>query len=532
MCTVGIEDNMAINQTHVHPHYTLPGVMHYLQTEFTKNERDRITWELERSEMKARIAKLEGENRDLKYQLNHVQSKTAFVKDEGEEKSVSDSLLKSKLAVQENVKEIIYLLKSPNVVNQLDALHSKDAGSHLHDLERLNINGSKEGSFDTNGMDLLNSALSEVKPKQNISTGTSSTKVDSLFAVAKKHEDKCAVSKIHSDLPKIDIISSYGDHMALYDADTKSLEIHKVDASLGSKSVKKMVVEQGGDIVKFFWVSPSKFLVIDKSFHLKLFSISNASLISDLNLLQGLDEPLSFDDIINIDFKNKFLLIAANNKPHVNIWELNNIDASDDVPIDIKETYVISHDDDDDDDDADGDATDILDCILGITEKSLILLSSNPYQLVIYNFEGVLLQKIDLKIDAILSRKPIEERCHLFLNEKTSKLLIQLNNDTLLVYSFDQKKIISKEKLAPASTLPIQINLNDSIITISYSNGDFGFKNLENLEPLIDEVIIANINSTENEEHVIFSSNLIVSSTPVLIARNKNNEILLHKIKI
>lgn len=115
--------------------------------------------------------------------------------------------------------------------------------------------------------------------------------------------------------------------------------------------------------------------------------------------------PLSFDDIINIDFKNKFLLIAANNKPHVNIWELNNIDASDDVPIDIKETYVISHDDDDDDD-ADGDATDILDCILGITEKSLILLSSNPYQLVIYNFEGVLLQKIDLKIDAILSRKP------------------------------------------------------------------------------------------------------------------------------
>ncbi|CAI4049405.1 hypothetical protein SUVZ_13G1680 [Saccharomyces uvarum] len=528
---------MAINQTHVHPHYTLPGVMHYLQTEFTKNERDRITWELERSEMKARIAKLEGENRDLKYQLNHVQSNTAFVKDEGEEKSVSDSLLKSKLAVQENVKEIIYLLKSPNVANQLDALHSKDAGFHLHDLERLNINSSKEGNSITNGMDLLNNALSDVKPKEDISTGSSSTKVESLFAVPKKHEDKGATSKIHSDLPKIDIISSYGDHMALYDADTRSLEIHKVDASLGSKSVKKMVVEQGGEIVKFFWVSPSKFLVIDKSFHLKLFSISNASLISDLDLLQGLDEPLSFDDIINIDFKNNFLLIAASNKPHVNIWELNNIDAIGDIPIDIKETYVIVHDDDDDDDDGDedGDATNILDCILGITEKSLILLSSNPYQLVIYNFEGVLLQKINLKLDAIFSRKMGElvgERCHLFLNEKTSKLLIQLNNETLFVYSFDQKKIISKEKLTPVSTLPIQIYLNDSIITISYSNGDFGFKNLENLEPLIDEVFIANINLTENEEHVIFSSNLIVGSTPVLIARNKNNEILLHKIKI
>ncbi|CAI4921337.1 BTE_HP_G0221930.mRNA.1.CDS.1 [Saccharomyces cerevisiae] len=68
---------MAINQAHVHPHYTLPGVMHYLQNGFTKNERDRITWELE-------AVSPEGEK---------------------EEKHVPDSLLQSKLAVQENVKK-------------------------------------------------------------------------------------------------------------------------------------------------------------------------------------------------------------------------------------------------------------------------------------------------------------------------------------------------------------------------------------------------------------------------------------------
>ncbi|CAI4677490.1 AKR_collapsed_G0041360.mRNA.1.CDS.1 [Saccharomyces cerevisiae] len=113
---------MAINQAHVHPHYTLPGVMHYLQTEFTKNERDRITWELERSEMKARIAELEGENRDLKHQLNQIQSKAVSPEGEKEEKHVPDSLLQSKLAVQENVKEIIYLLKGPNTVNQLESI--------------------------------------------------------------------------------------------------------------------------------------------------------------------------------------------------------------------------------------------------------------------------------------------------------------------------------------------------------------------------------------------------------------------------
>ncbi|KAG5366389.1 Factor arrest protein 8 [Yarrowia sp. B02] len=46
--------------------YTLPGVMKYLQREWQRNEKDRIQWELERAEMRARIARLEGENKSLK----------------------------------------------------------------------------------------------------------------------------------------------------------------------------------------------------------------------------------------------------------------------------------------------------------------------------------------------------------------------------------------------------------------------------------------------------------------------------------
>lgn len=37
--------------------------MRFLQTEWHRHERDRNNWEIERAEMKARIAKLEGENR-------------------------------------------------------------------------------------------------------------------------------------------------------------------------------------------------------------------------------------------------------------------------------------------------------------------------------------------------------------------------------------------------------------------------------------------------------------------------------------
>ncbi|KAF8894433.1 WD40-repeat-containing domain protein [Infundibulicybe gibba] len=45
--------------------FTLSGVLHYLQTEWRRYERDRNEWEIERAEMRARIALLEGERRSF-----------------------------------------------------------------------------------------------------------------------------------------------------------------------------------------------------------------------------------------------------------------------------------------------------------------------------------------------------------------------------------------------------------------------------------------------------------------------------------
>jgi len=44
---------------------TIIGVMRFLQTEWHRHERDRNGWEIERQEMKGRIAKLEGMTRKL-----------------------------------------------------------------------------------------------------------------------------------------------------------------------------------------------------------------------------------------------------------------------------------------------------------------------------------------------------------------------------------------------------------------------------------------------------------------------------------
>ncbi|KAH6684875.1 striatin Pro11 [Plectosphaerella plurivora] len=50
------------NQPHA-TEYTLQGVMRFLQTEWHRHERDRNSWEIERQEMKGRIAALEGQAR-------------------------------------------------------------------------------------------------------------------------------------------------------------------------------------------------------------------------------------------------------------------------------------------------------------------------------------------------------------------------------------------------------------------------------------------------------------------------------------
>lgn len=53
--------------------YTLPGVMHYLRTEWQQRERARIEWEIERAELRSRLNRLEMENHQLQAQRDSLQ---------------------------------------------------------------------------------------------------------------------------------------------------------------------------------------------------------------------------------------------------------------------------------------------------------------------------------------------------------------------------------------------------------------------------------------------------------------------------
>ncbi|KAK9239485.1 Striatin family-domain-containing protein [Lipomyces kononenkoae] len=82
--------------------YTLQGVMRFLQTEWHKNERDRIQWEIEKAEMKARIARLEGEKRGNERLIESFVKRINML-----EKSLSEERAKLGNPIPESIKESV-----------------------------------------------------------------------------------------------------------------------------------------------------------------------------------------------------------------------------------------------------------------------------------------------------------------------------------------------------------------------------------------------------------------------------------------
>lgn len=101
--------------------YSLPGIIHYLQSEFTRNEKDRIDFEARIGEMNAKIAHLEGqvknlteENHKLRGQLNsknnHKQHDNA--KYNGKIKPLDLNPLKeARDRLQKRLEEVSYVLR-------------------------------------------------------------------------------------------------------------------------------------------------------------------------------------------------------------------------------------------------------------------------------------------------------------------------------------------------------------------------------------------------------------------------------------
>lgn len=476
--------------------YTLPGVMHYLQTEFTKNERDRIAWELERCEMKSRIALLEGENRTLRYELSTLKMKHPTELNNLDTSIQEPLLLKSKLAVQENVKEIVYLLKSPNVTDQLNTLTDKT--DEMHMLESLNLGrgvNSGSGAIQTsnreggvnyldqsfNGADTL-AESTERPPEQSHNNPRDRTNVEdsdtdtiipeemphnrsksegrprasSLFA--SKNGDappklflRCKRLRYH--LASVDKLVVSNFNMLTYGRD--GLMKHwMIEPNLNcNDKLTKSFHGCAPELLGLYWLDSQKFLTVD-NYGLKVWSINENDPLLKLDVFQASTE-LKFDDILNIDFKNKWLVLTKIDKVH--IWEV--LRTKNNLKIGSKYTVQAT--------------SKIADSILGMTEKSLIVFYEDFCELVIYNFQGEVLQKVSLKDTIEKGRKAQTfNDVHvgkLYLNKQSSKLLIQLDN-LISIYSFDRKKIILAEALHNVPTSVVFRSPRDYVV-FAYDDG-------------------------------------------------------------
>ncbi|EDO14414.1 hypothetical protein Kpol_197p2 [Vanderwaltozyma polyspora DSM 70294] len=471
-----------VQPQHVHPHYTLPGIMHYLQTEFTKNERDRISWELEKFEMKSRIAQLEGENRDLRYKLsklNVLNNNHKSTNDVENEKTLDEAQVftNSRLAVQENVKEIIYLLKNTNI----DVLNNVniDSREKLHNLQSLNA---------TSSVDQKMVANQELTPSFHELLSDSS-------------------------IENIKLLKVSSDNSIIISGDN-SIEKFNIDPNNFGKSNRMLYTGVSSNLIDVY-AANNNIISLDDT-NIKTWLVNHQDISSTYDLLSSDNTEIDLKLVRDVDFKNNWLLLTTNEKIH--IWKilLPQEDKKNEITIETKQQI-----------DKESENRTILSASYGITEKSIVVFYNNPFELIIYNFQGTILQKIDLSnsID-ITSVKPdlSDVFIKLHLNKDSSKLLLQLDN-LIVCYSFDQRQVVLRYTL-PSIPDAISYKFIKDIIAISYQDGTMEVRKLSNFNNIIKEYKSKTAPSTTHHLLELF----IVNNIPFLASATNNNKITLHKL--
>lgn len=526
------------------PHYTLPGVMHYLQTEFTKNERDRITWDLERLEMKSYINQLESENRELRHKLSVLRSQhqshtvTDNQLEDDEKLSLKqnskeiDSLVKSRLRVQENVKEIIYLLNGPNITSDLNTITNRNLP--LHQMEDLNLNTSTQHILNVNSDLESESSDNNIiqKDNRNIDSKEASdvngAYVESLF----KKNGSSVISKDNSyhylqtdvgdetNIPEVDDLTSDTTEVApVYDLNEQmkskndemqislpiqvdketntlpmgyqkpSAQILRVNknhilATLNNK-LKYYKIEEdsscldmevsfdallsGMDVKGVFWINEKMIM----------FVLNDGVIVWDVQLSKLIDKfplyddiALNFEDIISTNLKNNWLILTTHTGVNIVEWDWGDQEKKNgsDSSISVKNKYYIH-------------VSNCMASVLGITEKSFIVITNNPLKLLIYNFNGEILQTVNINKE--VSKKRITKDVKLYINKASSKLLIQMKRH-LIFYSFEQKRIVQQKTLVKTPT-SIYFRYADDVIGVAYDDGMVELRKLNNFDKVVFE---------------------------------------------
>ncbi|KAG2175403.1 hypothetical protein INT43_001050 [Umbelopsis isabellina] len=154
----------ALSMSPQSPTYTLPGVLHFLQQEWRRFERERNEWEIEKAEYKARIAMLEGERRgfaNLKLDLMKRVKMLEYALRQERKKYMMNPKTRS-LQQQEELNRTV---DSPNPPSSPTLSSLKDAneqGLKPDNPEKPNQQYSIDDKAKTRSRELLKSCLQEI----------------------------------------------------------------------------------------------------------------------------------------------------------------------------------------------------------------------------------------------------------------------------------------------------------------------------------------------------------------------------------
>lgn len=469
---------------HIHQQYTLPGVMHYLQTEFTKNERDRITWELERSEMKSYIMKLESENKDLRHKLAQlqIQSDEKLDLDSNCTQVDSESLMRAKTTVEDNVKDIIHLLNTPSALSQFDSLNGRKVP--IHEMENLSLNKDIVSPQGIVSPDSLFQNKNETKVPE--STGS--------FSVTGTMEKQIQEQQFLSVF-KNNVLVTLDDQLKIFHIDEEA------QCNYTGVSIELLNMNQ---IKGLFWLSSEFILILDNE-GIKVWSSIQQRIINEINIFKenvSGKNVIVYDDIKIVDFKNKWLLLSV--KDQINVIELQ--DLKDPHMMSIKNSYIVH-------------SQNVMDVLLGITEMSFIVLSKNSLSLIIYDFDGEVLQSI--KLDKEIADDKIGKKIgRLYLNKESSKLIIQLGKH-LIFYSFDQKRIILQYTLN-SEPKSMYFKYATDIVGIAYDDGTVEIRELPNFDNVIKKYIHNPNNTNTLEKDIVIEATKISNFETILLSLSGN----------
>lgn len=538
------------------PHYTLPGVMHYLQTEFTKNERDRITWDLERLEMKSYINKLESENRDLRHKLSVLESQIGSSATANEQSAIHgkldlkqgpkeiDSLTQSRLRVQENVKEIIYLLNGPNITSDLSTITNRNLP--IHEMEDLNLNTDTQNKSSIHSdLDIeLPDDITQKKCRNTDNKGVSDVNGSNVGSLFRKNEsigtlngnsyhllqtevenetNKPDVDDLTSDTTEVAPVYELNEQMdTMSDENQVPLPIqdniettpsqnnyqpllnqiltinrNRILATLNNKlryyTIKEdssccdMMVSfdtllNGMAVKGVFWLNENMIMFILND-GVALWDVRLSKLVEKFPLYD--DIGLKFEDITSTNMKNKWLMLTTHTGVNIIEWEWDDQkkEYENNSKVCIKNKYDIH-------------IPKCMAAVLGITEKSFIVITNDPLKLLIYNFNGEILQSVNISKE--ITTKKITSEIELYLNKESSKLLIQMNRH-LIFYSFEQKRIVQQKTLVKTPT-SIYFRYIGDIIGIAYDDGVVELRKLNDFDKVVFEYSHLTKNLTNEED--------------------------------